>query len=383
MRKAWISTNILDLLTGMLVYTYGVPPSVDISIPRPEGFIVSELLGILDAERLFHEIKDRVREVSAAFLNVSSATYIVEKIGIDTLTLCRELEKQLRCHSCVPLGLKEANAITYQFIVLRNCTELTQYVEAPNFRAVLWSYETTLPKHTANRFKIRIHATLVDTLVERLRIVQQYGYVLNFYGYQRFGTRRPITHIAGKMLLLRDWENFLSVLCSGKWWRYTYPESYICRLVGKEAPLDLIKRIRREYLILYLNAYQAYLFNTLLSKIWLETLEECHFDLSSAIDKLSNALIPVPGLGASFQGSRWGSDLRMLLELEGVDLNDFKITELRISLRGDLRPALARIEDLVWRVRANELHLEFVLPRGGYATVLLRELSSIDPIRFT
>ena len=43
----------------------------------------------------------------------------------------------------------------------------------------------------------------------------EHNHILNFYGYQRFGSKRPVTHLIGKAILQRDFDmavDLISVL---------------------------------------------------------------------------------------------------------------------------------------------------------------------------
>ena len=38
--------------------------------------------------------------------------------------------------------------------------------------------------------------------------------VLNFYGYQRFGSKRPVTHLIGKTILQRNFQEAVELILS-------------------------------------------------------------------------------------------------------------------------------------------------------------------------
>ena len=43
---------------------------------------------------------------------------------------------------------------------------------------------------------------------------EESNHVLNFYGYQRFGSKRPVTHLIGKAILQRDFDKAVDLVLS-------------------------------------------------------------------------------------------------------------------------------------------------------------------------
>ncbi len=73
---------------------------------------------------------------------------------------------------------------------------------------------------------------------------------------------------------------------------------------------------------------------------------------------------------------------REVLKEEELSLEDFKIKSMpELSSRGTIRPASTQILNFKFEIKEDELHpgyrqvvVEFILRRGNYATVLLREI---------
>ena len=55
-----------------------------------------------------------------------------------------------------------------------------------------------------NHFKLKI-----SDCQNKLSSFTEYDKILNFYGYQSFGSKRPVTHLIGKAILQRDFEKQL------------------------------------------------------------------------------------------------------------------------------------------------------------------------------
>ncbi|EPA06616.1 tRNA pseudouridine(13) synthase TruD, partial [Candidatus Nitrosarchaeum limnium] len=128
---------------------------------------------------------------------------------------------------------------------------------------------------------------------DRLSEFVDYQKILNFYGYQRFGSKRPVTHLIGKALLRRDFKKAVELIVSftsrydskenteireklvdksnyKKYLNQVPPQMDIERIVLQEMidHDDAQKAIHAVPLNLrrfYVQAYQSYLFNQTLS----------------------------------------------------------------------------------------------------------------------
>ncbi len=60
-----------------------------------------------------------------------------------------------------------------------------------------------------NHFTIRI-----DDTSRNINEFSEFEHILNFFGYQRFGSKRPITHIVGKKIVQKDFKGAVDVLLS-------------------------------------------------------------------------------------------------------------------------------------------------------------------------
>ena len=58
-----------------------------------------------------------------------------------------------------------------------------------------------------NHFEIK-----VDNPSRNISDFIEYEKILNFFGYQRFGSKRPITHLVGKAIIQKDYQMALDLL---------------------------------------------------------------------------------------------------------------------------------------------------------------------------
>jgi tRNA pseudouridine13 synthase len=258
----------------------------------------------------------------------------------------------------------------------------------------------------------------------------------NFFGLQRFGTIRYITHQVGKLILLGDFKEALWTYVAkpfegereevrqvrGELWesrdvklglrelpKYLRYERLMLQKLreGKseeEALLSLPKNLK----MMFIHAYQSYLFNKLLSLRIQEFGTLRHVEKGDFVDFFMRAqgylvnredytevtglnlkrirflvserraflCLPLPGYETELSG--WsGEKLKEILEEEQVELGNFKNKYDEFSSRGSYRCAEIPFDFSVFSFILNELnnHAEFsfFLPKGCYATVFLRE----------
>ena len=175
-------------------------------------------------------VEERLVDGSKAAVNAASLPqvpgegrylhcYLVKR-GWDTLLALREISKQLRIASkrIQIVGLKDKQATTSQHVSIENFTveKLTNlYKQTDNLRIVPHYYShNMLFSHMlfGNSFTITIRnighsaATTAERISETMNRLLDLGGIPNFFGHQRFGTIRPITHLVGKAIVQNDLE---------------------------------------------------------------------------------------------------------------------------------------------------------------------------------
>ncbi len=377
--EEFISNHIIDHILGLHVYTYPATFSkcLDAYIPRPEGFVVSEIVNGDDVRNLSVEI----RRSQGRF-----CLYLVKKINVPSDFVAKQLIKDLRCKQVLYLGLKEARAIAYQLMMCIDCTSIKELLKYRWGEARLLTCTDTRQYlvHQGNSFFIELRFRKapprellmhMETLTKRDPLP-----LLNFFGYQRFGTKRPITHLIGATILRNLKEVALSMLCEetlawGKPPKHGY-EKRIC----KRETFALGKELTR----FFLQSYQSYLFNKALSLTWLEVLKDFSLDIDESINYLSRQECVLLGRGIELS-KLWeplASCYRLVLELEGIEEKDLNSPHIAKYLIAVKRSCIANAHIMKIEKSTEVIRLHIFLPRGSYVTILLRELRpcSIDDI---
>ena len=342
------------------------------------------------------------------------AVYKLKKKKIDTNHALADIfrKKGIRLKA---LGLKDASAVTEQFVCSDNKGK-----SIDNFASEKYSLEKIgfvkkpLSKKDmiGNHFKIKISDSTGN-----LSDFTEYDKILNFYGYQRFGSKRPVTHLIGKALLQRNFKKAVELVVSftspydskenteireklvdksnyQKYFDQVPPQMDIERIILQEMiehddEQKAIHAIPLPLRRFYIQAYQSFLFNHTLSAAFTdgENLFEAQagdvcYDFHGIIGKYVKGLdqhLALPFVGYSYyKKTRFDFQISRILETEEIAPKDFFIKEMQeISSEGGFRQSAIQCTDYF----TKDTTAEFTLSRGSFATILLREIMKPeDPI---
>lgn len=354
--------------------------------------------------------------------------YVLEKHDIDSNHALFEIEHELHMRLRI-MGIKDSKAATMQYAgmerVIRNPPiEL----KSRHTRLTLRGFT----KHpigkrflAGNKFEITIYNVRSSDLSS---FVPQIGMVGNFYGLQRFGSERLVTHLVGREIVKRNFMQAVELLLSHTTefdtqisreirGRCADPSNYrqllkmlprgmdierqvLSALVAGRDTIAALRAIPITIRRLFVQAYQAYIFNICLSRAIMggedllqpETGDLCFemegpatFGRIIKYDPTSMTKV-VPAIrmaGYTFQPGkgRFENITRTILHEEEVAAKDFYIKEMQeLSHQGGFRQAPLWCMDFSYK--RDPLMVSFKLPKGSYATTLLREIiKPDDPIR--
>ena len=335
------------------------------------------------------------------------AVYLLKKSGIDTNHALIDIEKRYGL-VLKSLGLKDANAKTEQYVyTYKKINSLEEYTGQKYSAKRLGFVEKPISKKDmlGNYFEIR-----VSDLNEPLPSFTGTENILNFFGYQRFGSKRPITHLVGKSIIKGDYEEALEYLLgfSSKYdseknnemrkliyerksesevidllpYSMDIERNLLKQLSSDSDPKNAIRSIPLALRRFYIQAYQSFLFNKTLSlahefeeELSLPTTDDVCFDKNSILGKFENdpkQKLAIPLVGHSYyKKSRFDYYIKKILDEELLTPKDFFIKDFQeLSVEGGFRNA--SINYLNFKIDENMI--KFQLSRGSYATILLREI---------
>jgi tRNA pseudouridine13 synthase len=144
---------------------------------------------------------------------------VMVKRDWDTFLAARKVAKRLGISPkrIQIAGIKDAHALTAQHISIRRITpEQVSRVRIKDItlRPLRFSEEMVFSQLLlGNQFRVLIGAISHTSSVTERRVEKvqsellSLGGVPNFFGHQRFGTIRPITHLVGRSITQGDWKN--------------------------------------------------------------------------------------------------------------------------------------------------------------------------------
>ncbi len=390
----------IDSDIGMLVHTTGYGGCGGKIRQKHEDFVVSEIL----SEKILGSLSE-----SEGF-----AVYRLAKSGIDTSHALQKIFSKFGVR-LKALGLKDSSAITEQYVcsmgknkVLGNYSDEKISLHKVGFA----KKPLTAKDMIGNSFTIRI----TDAKDDLCRFTEC-DRILNFYGYQRFGSKRPMTHLVGKALIQKRFDDAVGLVLSytsehdsqentklrqmmsdsthysealkllPKWMdlerillneliQNTPPQKAICKL-----PLA-VRRI-------FVDAYQSFLFNLTLSESYQYGEElfapqqgDVCYDKSAKLGKCQMAhgeQLAIPLIGHSyFKKTRFDYHISQILAGEGISPRDFFLKEMQeISNEGGFRTAKL----VCTNFSVTKDTVRFALQRGSFATIVMREMiKPADPM---
>ncbi|XHH07710.1 MAG: tRNA pseudouridine(13) synthase TruD [Candidatus Bathyarchaeia archaeon] len=439
----------IDRLLGIEVYatkTEGVGGRIKVAA---EDFQVEEVL--VDGSKAQINSSQEKRALGASLERQRHLLCVLVKRNWDNFMAAKNVAGQLGLgqNSIQIAGIKDAKAVTAQFVTIENLTiEDTARVAVKGVEVRPVGYlrnPLSVFYLLGNSFTIKItgitqQQEIVNKQVtETIEEANQLGGIPNFYGHQRFGTTRPITHLVGKAILKGDFEE-AAMLFLAKPSPDEHPQSRQARSElqtsrdFKAALEHYPKQLRYERSMLnylhnnpsdftgafqvlplklqglFVQAYQSYLFNRFLSErvktdLPLSKAEVGDFvvgvernglpmvNMAQTVTiqtqtKANEAIVagrvrlalPIVGFKQKLSGGKMGELEQRVLSEEGVNMDDFRVTvNSRLGGRGSLRTALTPVKDfklldITPRDDGLAVSLVFMLLRGCYATVLLREI---------
>ncbi len=382
-----------------------------------------------------------VEEETDLPLSAHAARYAVfrlSKKSWDTFDLIDLLARRLRVRreDISVGGFKDRHGSTSQLVTVSGLVGRPGTLRDSNFTLQFegWSEKPVSARAVrGNRFAI----TLRDVLpaeAERFRrnaeVVAQSGFP-NYFDEQRFGSARHGAGFMGKEICLGRRENALRLYFTpskhddqktrklkkcvienwGSWQEcaglgfgeYGRILSYLEG--SRRAYHQALEMIDRRFLLFVVNAYQSFLFNEVLAR-WTRALSAAEgFPLHSLryafgsyeffgalppgmLHRLESTLLPVPGHDSIVADAEVRGIMQEVLADEGIRLSDLRVRQMRrIVVHGVQRPALVMPEDLTAsEAKDDELYpgrkkvtLKFFLPRGSYATILVKRIGLAIP----
>ncbi|MCP4540499.1 MAG: tRNA pseudouridine(13) synthase TruD [Chloroflexi bacterium] len=364
----------------------------------------------------------------------SFAVYRVRKQGVTTMSVQAQMARALNVpqSNVIFPALKDKDAITTQHAAVRGTgpTQLT----GNGYRA---EFLGRIPRPlspadiVANRFTIVLRDLSeeeTEHIQKRLPQMDRFG-LPNYFDQQRFGSLAPGQDHIGKRILRRDTEGALrayltlpfvgdprpvrkfKTFAANHWkdWDALFdaaprPSNYrsvLTYLRDHPYPTETESRkalnlITRRLLSIYLSAYQSLLWNRIAARQLVERLEKISTHVEIADEQLPlyhempahlehglNLTISLPNHRAVYADPDLATIVAHVLAEEGLALNDLKARILKKAYLSKGKRALLLLPQNTFISPPepddrfpgrNKLTFAFTLPRGSYATLVVKVL---------
>ncbi|MBI2578659.1 MAG: tRNA pseudouridine(13) synthase TruD [Candidatus Aenigmarchaeota archaeon] len=262
--------------------------------------------------------------------------FLLRKRNMTTHEALALLRKRFGAGKIGFAGLKDKKAVTEQHITMEGGSDFKEngieLVKAGTSDKML-----SKGNLIGNEFIITLHGCNAKKLQKVIAEINKRGFP-NYFGPQRFGAGGN-NHAIGRLIVKRKFDKALQLI------NKSYGKDY------KE-----IFHVKKEILKFFVNAYQSWIFNETLAGYVRK-------------GKYFSGFIPLIGCNTKKPGKS-----SEIMKREKISPKDFMVSKLRLSCSGGERKAFIKTY-LKYTINGNKALLNFTLPPGSYATVVLREVT--------
>jgi tRNA pseudouridine13 synthase len=352
----------------------------------------------------------------------------VEKRGITTLEAIRRIAQTLKIQErdIGYAGMKDAVGVTRQTLSVQWLDpEKALALQLDGVKVVTaqrHSNKLKLGHLKGNRFRIAVRGVSADTaqLVPAIVDILEKRGVPNYFGSQRYGVQGN-SHLIGAAMLRQEWRECVDRLMGeadsvrDQEWsaaicayhrgdlhealrifpRHCRSERDVLqRLVSRPGGYEkAFSAVHPRLKKLYLSATQSFLFDQTVA-LRIGRLDEviagdlaykhvngaCFLVEDAAAEQGRAAAFEISATGPMFgykmkrpEGAVWETE-HEILEQSGLDLHLFDLPG-GMRMEGERRPLRVPAGDFSWSASGDVVTVEFSLPKGSYATSLVREIT--------
>ena len=335
-------------------------------------------------------------------------------------------------------GTKDRNAVTTQYVSLYDVQK--EQIEALAIKDIeitpvaTHQFSLGLGNLEGNRFRLTLRGCEEDGLAEKtaeITAAVKTG-IPNYFGLQRFGALKPITHRMGYHILRGEYKEAVD-LYVGDAFPYESDEIKKARARFRETGdakealhdlpvhlsyerimLDSLMKKREDFgaalqslppklLSMFVSAYQSWLFNMAVSaRCGEETplneprIGEHLIFANGRVDRVTEKNLPtarqhmkrgrcfvvgwMPGKTLPVAAGPLEEEMFALMEKDGITMQDFDLAAAFVKTNYDgFHRRISLEADVAAEVLGTDVVLSFTLPPGHYATTVAREYMQADP----
>ena len=363
----------------------------------------------------------------------------------DTHVLVKELSKRLDIgqRAIGFAGTKDKRAVSKQYFSLMVPVEKINKLEINNVEIELMHRAVKpirMGNLIGNKFKTKIMETNGNERKIKGIIEQLDGIFPNYFGIQRFGAARPITHLVGEKIVSGDYQGAVwdyltkggseatggearESLRNNKDWKdalekFPYNLLFERQIIGhlsrnRDDYIGALKQLPESLSKMLVHGYQSLIFNRVLDQRIREGIDIQRPQIGDNVIPADNYGGPdqrkiiqvternqaklekrcnegkawiaglLPGVKSEHTNGVQGSIERTVMKEENVGFKDFIIEDMpELSSLGTYRPLHQNVNELKWELDENENPIfNFWLYKGTYATSFLREIMKCEDMK--
>ena len=393
-----------------------------------------------------------VKETSITPPEAPNGTWTIATVtsrNWETNRLIRILSKDLRVSRdrIRFAGTKDKRAVTTQLMAFKVQPDRVKAIQLKDVtieNVYLSNKGIDIGDLIGNQFEIKVSdlkfgaAGIVEDTACQVKDLEGFP---NYFGIQRFGAIRPVTHLVGKAIVRGEFDKAVmqylgnptenedpeiqqirrSITETGDLKealkrlppQLSFERTMLQHLVRREKDyIGALRQLPKNLLMMFIHAYQSYLFNLMLSERmrrglplntpiagdmviptdknglpnheeWIKVDKD---NLTKVIRQCGNGNAFVSGLvmgaGTEFADGSQGEIEHKVIEAEGLVNKDFIIPDMpEMSSKGIRREVVSPVFNLKYHEVEDGIVFTFKLNRGCYATCLMREFMKSDDIR--
>ncbi|NMA44804.1 MAG: tRNA pseudouridine(13) synthase TruD [Candidatus Diapherotrites archaeon] len=409
-----------------ILFITNTPPLKGKIKQRYSDFIVEEVTreGICEVQRYNKPLEKRNFEKMRIPEKPENKEHLIlemEKINTDTNTAIALISRGINTSKkrIGYAGLKDKRGITAQRISIYqpDIKKIENFgVKGIELRNPKWGERIELGELQGNNFTITIR-DISETKEEIEKIVQQFvfecgGGIPNYFGNQRFGGKRQITHRVGKLLLLQDFKSAIELYLTETYEeekpnlknaRINLAKTMDYSKALKEFPFEArTERAILNHLVqhpndyanafsvlpkkmryLFTHAYQSYLFNKMIKERIKILGKKALTPQEGDILEEGEVTALLPGYESEFAKGIQGEIEQKILQEENMELKNFKVDRIaEISSQGSRKKISLKPQNMYLdKIGEDEFNegkkyatIKFYLTKGNYATTIMQEL---------
>jgi len=342
---------------------------------EPEDFIVEEITPdkkVLEIDKKYKFKKSEGDQLIC----------VLQKRNWDTNLAISEIAKRLFVSRkrIGFAGTKDKKAITTQRISLWKIKNIER-LSIKDMKLTPLEYSdkrVELGDLWGNRFTIKVYTK------KKLKRMKK---IPNFFGLQRFGETRPLTHLVGREIVRGNFEGAVKTYLTkvfpneskeakearrklAKDWNYAealkyfpyglrFERTLLGHLANNENDyIGALRRLPKFLKIMFVHAYQSYIFNEFLKEVIKKKAKYSKGQLFGYESKIENEIE------------------RKILGKEKIEPKDFFIRSMpEMSSKGEKRELFINLKDFKVVERGKGYYVvRFSLPKGCYATTVIDQL---------